>query len=226
VSNLSRKQLLIGLVALAVIALGIVGYRFFFSGSSPAALSSDSSKFGIVLTSRDRSLGSPSAPILMVEYAAPTCPVCAAFDMQIFPQLKKNYIDTGKVHYVFRVFPLQAADVAAEAIARCLPTENYFSFIDLLYRNQSKWDPDGYDIPDVRGALVQMGGIAGMNAQEVNACIDDTAEQTRATQIGQEAQTKYNINATPSFIVNGQTRVGVSTWDEWQDYLNKLLAKK
>jgi len=222
----SRKQLLIGLVALAVVALGVAGYFFFFADSSSGTLTADGGKFGIALTSSDRAQGSPKAPILMVEYAAPTCPVCAAFDMRIFPLLKQNYIDTGKVYYVFRVFPLQAADVAAEAIARCLPAENYFPFIDMLYHNQSKWDPDGYDIPDVRGALVQMSSVAGMNAQEANSCIDNTAEQAQAAKIGQDAQTKYGINSTPSFIINGQLRVGLSTWDDWQDYLNKMLAKK
>ena len=223
---MSRKQLLIGLVALAVVALGVAGYFFFFADSSSGTLTADGGKFGIALTSSDRAQGSPKAPILMVEYAAPTCPVCAAFDMRIFPLLKQNYIDTGKVYYVFRVFPLQAADVAAEAIARCLPAENYFPFIDMLYHNQSKWDPDGYDIPDVRGALVQMSSVAGMNAQEANSCIDNTAEQAQAAKIGQDAQTKYGINSTPSFIINGQLRVGLSTWDDWQDYLNKMLAKK
>ena len=223
---MSRKQLLIGLVALAVVALGVVGYFVFFADSSSGTLTADGGKFGIALTSSDRAQGSPKAPILMVEYAAPTCPVCAAFDMRIFPLLKQNYIDTGKVYYVFRVFPLQAADVAAEAIARCLPAENYFPFIDMLYHNQSKWDPDGYDIPDVRGALVQMSSVAGMNAQEANSCIDNTAEQAQAAKIGQDAQTKYGINSTPSFIINGQLRVGLSTWDDWQDYLNKMLAKK
>ena len=223
---MSRKPLLIGLAAVAVIALAIVGYFVFFPDSSSGTLAADSNKFGIVLTSRDRAQGSPKAPILMVEYAAPICPVCAAFDMQIFPLIKQNYIDTGKVYYVFRVFPLGSVDVAAEAMARCLPAENYFPFIDMLYRNQPKWDPDGHDIPDVHGALVQMGGVAGMSPQEVDTCIANTTEQAQIAKIGQEAQTKYGINATPSFIINGQMRVGVSTWEDWQNYLNTLLTKK
>jgi len=223
---MSRKPLLAGLVALAVIGLAIVGYFVFFAGSSAGTLAAGSDKFGITLTSRDRAQGSPKAPILMVEYAAPTCPVCAAFDMQIFPLLKQNYINTGKVYYVFRVFPLSSVDVAAEAMARCLPAENYFPFIDQLYHNQPKWDPDGHDIPDVHGALVQMGGVAGMGPQEVDACIANTAQQAQITKTGQDAQTKYGVNATPSFIINGQMRVGVSTWDDWQNYLNTMLAKK
>lgn len=222
---MSRKQLLIGLVALAVVAVGIVAYFIFFSDSASGSLSDNADKFGITLTSRDRAQGSPKAPILMVEYAAPTCPHCAAFDMQIFPLIKQKYIDTGKVYYVFRVFPLNSVDVAAEAMARCLPAENYFSFIDQLYRNQPKWDPE-YGVADVHGGLVQMGGLAGMSPQEVDTCIANTTEQTQITKIGQDAQTKYNVNGTPSFIVNGQLRVGESTWEDWQDYLNKLLAKK
>jgi len=221
----SRKQLLIGLVAVAVVVVGIVAYFVFFDESPSGSVSGETSKFGIALTSRDRAEGSPQAPILIVEYAAPTCPHCAAFDSEIFPQIKQKYVDTGKVYYVFRVFPLNSVDVAAEAMARCLPAENYFSFIDLLYRNQPKWDPE-YGVADVHGGLVQMGGVAGMSPQEVDTCIANTAEQTQITKIGQEAQTKYNINGTPSFIVNGQLRVGESTWEDWQDYLNKLLAKK
>jgi protein-disulfide isomerase len=221
----TRQQLLIGLVALAVIALGIVGYVVFGGNSSPSPTDVPA-KYAITLTPRDRTLGSPKAPILMVEYAAPTCPVCAAFDMDVFPQIKKNFIDTGKVYYVFRVYPLRSVDVAAEAMARCIPPENYFAFIDQLYRNQPKWDPDGYEIPDQHAALVEMGAIAGMSAQQVDSCIADRTQQTQIQKIGTDAQTEYDVSGTPSFIINGQKRVGESTWEDWRAYLNGLLPKK
>jgi protein-disulfide isomerase len=223
---MNRKQLVMGLVVLAIAVLGVAAWFVFGSSSDDASAQSPApDRIQVQLTPYDRHMGSPKAPILMVEYAAPTCPHCAAFDMQIFPLIKQKYIDTGKVYYVFRVFPLNSVDVAAEAMARCLPAENYFSFIDQLYRNQPKWDPE-YGVADVHGGLVQMGGLAGMSAQEVDTCIANTTEQTQITKIGQDAQTKYNVNGTPSFIVNGQLRVGESTWEDWQDYLNKLLAKK
>jgi protein-disulfide isomerase len=221
----SRKQLLIALVVVAAIAVATLAYFAFRGGSSSTGtLSGETVRYGITLTSRDRTLGSPDAPVLMVEYAAPTCPHCAAFDVQVFPLIKQKYIDTGKVFYVFRVFPLNSVDVAAESMARCLPADNYFSFIDLLYRNQPKWDPE-YGVADVHGGLVQMGGMAHMSAQEVDTCIANTTEQTQITKLGQEAETKYGVNGTPSFLVNGEMRVGESTWEDWQDYLNKLLAK-
>lgn len=223
---MNRKYVLIGLVALAAIALGVIGYLYVFANHSETTIPEDANKGGIVLTERDRDQGSMSAPILMVEYAAPTCPICAAFDTTIFPQLKKKYIDTGKVHYVFRVYPLSSVDVAAESMARCLPKENYFSFIDMLYRNQDKWDPDGHQIADVHGALVAMGAQAGMSAQQVDACISDQAVQAQTVKIGQEAETKYGVSGTPSFIVNGQMRVGVGAWEDWQTFLDGMLAKK
>src|ERR1700754_705531 len=87
-----------------------------------------------------------------------------------FPHLTADYIDTSKVFYVFRVYPIGPADVPAESIARCLPADKYFPFIDLLYRNQAKWDPEN-GITDVHGALVSMAKIVGMSASDVDKCI-------------------------------------------------------
>jgi protein-disulfide isomerase len=218
---------LIGLVALAVVVAGAAAYFWYFSGSSSeAALPAGGEKYGIQLTSRDRTMGSPKAPILMVEYAAPTCPHCAHFDMDVFPEFKQKMIDTGKVYYVFRVFPLSPVDVAAESIARCLPEDNYFQFIDLLFRNQSKWDPDGYDIPDVHGALVQMGSTAGLSADKVDACIGNQTVAQQVAQVGQDAQTKYNISGVPTFIVNGVQHPPFADYTELQDFITPMLSKK
>jgi protein-disulfide isomerase len=144
----------------------------------------------------------------------------------MFPFIKQNYIDTGKVYYVFRVFPLSQVDIAAESMARCLPKENYFQFIDLLFRNQPKWDPDGYPIADVHGALVDMGKIAGMSADQVDKCINDQAAQKRAGDVGSYAQATYGINGTPTFIVNGQIAPPFESTDTIKKYLDALLAKK
>jgi protein-disulfide isomerase len=221
----SRKQLLYGIVGLAVIAVLAAGYFVFYGNAGSSDSSASEERANVTLTSSDHTLGKKSAPVLMVEYAAPTCPHCAHFDMELFPQLKANYINTGKVYYVFRVFPLSAVDVAAESMARCLPANNYFQFIDLLFRNQSKWDPDGYEIPDVHGALVNMGRIAGMSAEQVDTCIGNQAEAQRISQVGQDAQTRYGINGTPTFIINGQIHATFVDWQELKDYLDAQLKK-
>lgn len=222
---MNRKQLLIGLVAIAVVAVAVAGYFVYF-GSSPNDAVPSAGPMGIILTKDDRTLGSPKAPLTVLEYAAPTCPHCAHFDMDIFPQFKQQYIDTGKVFFIFRVFPLNAVDVAAELMARCLPEDNYFQFIDLLYRNQPKWDPDGYQIPDVHAGLVEMGRVAGMSAQQVDSCIADQAEAKRIQQVGSDAQAKYGINGTPSFVVNGQVHGPFEDFQELQSFINPMLSKK
>ena len=134
---MNRTNVLIGLVAIAVIALGVAAY-FVFTGGSTSDTTASAGPMAIILAKDDRTQGSKSAPLTVLEYAAPTCPHCAHFDMDVFPQFKRDYIDTGKVFFIFRVFPLNAVDVAAEAMARCLPEDNYFQFLDLLYRNQSE----------------------------------------------------------------------------------------
>jgi protein-disulfide isomerase len=221
---LNRKQLLFGIVGIAVIGILVAAYFVFFAGSADDnGVTGSGAKAQV--TADDRTLGSPKAPVTMIEYAAPQCPHCAHFDMEEFPQFKRDYIDTGKIYYVFRVFPLSQVDYAVESMARCLPPENYFQFIDLMFRNQPKWDPDGYDIPDVKGALEQMGRIAGMSADEVDRCISNQSEQQRIAKVAQEAQTKYNVTGTPTFIVNGQIHGPFTEYQELKDFVDPILKK-
>ena len=222
---MTRQQLLIALVAVAVIAIGIVSYIVFFGASDATPVPDSGGKLTVQLKPTDRTLGNPKAPVLVVEYAAPSCPHCSRWDQDVFPLLKAQYIDTGKVYYVFRVFPLNPVDVAAEAMARCLPADNYFQFIDLMFRNQDKWDPE-FGITDTHTALVAMGRIAGMSAEQVDTCIGNQAEQKTITDVGQEASTKYNVSGTPSFIINGQFRSGEVPWDQMKTLLDSMLPKK
>jgi protein-disulfide isomerase len=221
----TRKTLLVGLIIVALIALGAAAWIVMSGGSTDTAVPDPNAPQPVALTAWDRRMGSPKAPILIVEYAAPSCPHCAHFDKEEFPLLKKNFIDTGKVYYVLRVFPLGPADVAAESMARCLPEDNYFQFLDLLWRNQMKWDPE-YRVPDVHAGLVELGRIAGLSAEKVDSCIGDQAQAQKITQVGQDATNKYGINSVPTFVINGDVRQFSSGWDEMQSYLNGLLRKK
>ncbi|HSC19799.1 MAG TPA: thioredoxin domain-containing protein [Rhizomicrobium sp.] len=220
---MKSKQWVYAIVGVAIVAVLVAAYFVLYGGGQGEdANAADGTGNGkVAITRFDRSLGNPKAPIQIVEYAAPVCPHCAHFNETLFPQLKSNYIDTGKVFYVFRVFPLQSADVAAEAIARCLPANNYFQFIDLLFRNQPKWDPEN-GVQDVHAGLVQMGRIAGLSAQQVDTCIGNQAEQKRIVQVGQDATSKFGVNGTPTFIVNGEVR---SVWANYQDMKDSLDSK-
>ena len=222
---MSRKPLLTLIVVVAIVALGVAAW-FVFSNPSTSSADAvpDSGTQTVTITSWDKTMGSPKAAVTMVEYAAPQCPHCAHFDQEYFPLLKKNYIDTGKVFYVLRVFPLGPADVAAEAMARCLPADNYFQFLDLLWRNQIKWDPE-FRVPDVHAGLVEMGRIAGMSAQKVDSCIADQTVQKQVTAVGNEATSRYGINSVPSFVINGQTQAFDGNWDGFRKQLDQAIAK-
>jgi protein-disulfide isomerase len=222
---MSRSQLLIGLVAIAAVALAVAGY-FVFYGNPATNAAAAAGPMSVTIKSDDRTLGSSKAPLTVLEYAAPSCPHCAHFDMDIFPSFKKQYIDTGKVFFVFRVFPLSAVDIAAEAMARCLPEDNYFQFLDLLYRNQAKWDPDGNDIPDVHAALVQMGKIEGMTQQQVDQCISNDATAKHIQAVATDATAAYGINSTPSFVINGQLHGPFIDFADLQSFIDPMLARK
>lgn len=220
---MNRKQLLYSLVAVAAVALLVAAYLVFFGGSGGGLASSG--ELTVDLQPADHTLGSPKAPVQFVEYAAPTCPHCAHWNEEVFPILKKNYIDTGKVYYVFRVLPLSSVDVAVEAMARCLPKSSYFQFIDMMFRNQEKWDPE-FGVPDVHAALIDMGRIAGMSSEQVDRCISNQDELNKISQIGQDATKRYGINSTPSFIIDGRIESAAVTAPGLQETLNGLLKKK
>ena len=227
-----RKQILIGLGAAVVIALGIAAY-FVLSPSSDATAAAGTGP-NYTITPHDRTQGNPKAKVVLIEYAAPSCPVCAAFNAQTFDQLKKDYIDTGKVFYVFRIFPLRPDDGAAEKIARCLPEDKYFSFIDLLFRNQPKWDVEyasenpALQTPDgVRAGLITLGRIAGMSADEVNKCMANTSEDDIINKVASDGEAKYNIQGTPTIVVNGVSQgARFFPYDDLKKILDSALAGK
>ena len=150
-------------------------------------------------------LGNPKAKVALIEYAAPRCPHCARFDINVFPQLKQAYIDTGKVHYVFRVFPLSEDDGNAEKLGRCLSPDLYFAFMDMLFRNQPSWD-DEYGVMDVKGGLVRMARTAGMKPDQARACMANKKTDIDINKIASDAVARYQIDSTPTLVINGKVQ--------------------
>jgi protein-disulfide isomerase len=206
---MSRKQTLIALCAAALAAVVVTGY-FVLPRSSAETARAPRSGSNFEITAADHTLGDPKAGLVLIEYAAPICPHCARFEANVFPKLKKNYIDTGKVYFVFRIFPLSPYDGAAEKLARCLPADKYFSFMDMLFRNQPKWDPEyaaqngALGTPDgVHAAMVRMAGTAGLSPERAQHCMSDPALDAHINTVAIEAQNRYKINSTPSFVLDG-----------------------
>jgi protein-disulfide isomerase len=223
--DMRRKTILVFSVTAIVIAAGAAAWFVLGSSESPA-VAADASNPGFTLTAHDRTMGNSKAPVVLIEYAAPICPHCAAFEMQDFPKLKANYIDTGKVFYVFRVFPLRPDDGPAEKLARCMPEDKYFNFIDLLFRNQPKWDGAEYPVADDHAGLVQVARIAGMTPEQADKCMSDTSSDATINQVSQDAEQKYNITGTPTFIVNGVPTEAGEEWSGLQKILDAALAAK
>lgn len=224
---MSRNQGIIVVVAVVVVIAAAIAYYMWPSATTTEAAIpvSGSGGAGYALAADDHAMGNPKAKVVLIEYAAPTCPHCAHFDETVFPQVKQKYIDTGKVYYVFRVFPLHPSDAAAEAMAVCLPKDSYFQFIDLLFRNQKDWDWE-YQVQDIHGGLVKMGRIAGMSPEQVDKCIADKAVQDHINKVALDGQTRYSITGTPTFVINGVVHTDVTDWTVMQTALDAQLAAK
>lgn len=220
---IGKNQMIVGVI---VVALALVAGYFVFGGGGNKNKVDNAA---VVLRADDRFLGDPKASVILLEYAAPSCPHCARLNATLIPKIKQEYVETGKVLYIFRAISLGGpTDGAVEAIARkCLPADKYFQFIDLMFRNQPKWDPDGYQIPDVHAAIVQMAGLMGVSPQEADRCMTDQAELDRINKVGAEAFTKYKVNQTPTLIINGTTVEDTEmSWPQLKAKLDLLLSKK
>ena len=158
----------------------------------------------------DHTDGNPKAKVTVIEYASPTCPVCANFMINYYPRLKSEYIDTGKIHFVYRTFLRLADDAMAEKLARCMPKDKYMEFTHTLYREQPRWDYE-FGIPQpagVHAALVQLAQEAGMSAADADRCIAATTDEAAISKVGEDGVAKYKVAATPTFVVNGQSESG------------------
>jgi protein-disulfide isomerase len=144
--------------------------------------------------------------------------------INLYPRLKREYIDTGKIFYVYRVFLRLADDGAAEKLARCLPKDKYMAFHDTLYRNQAKWDYE-FGIPQpegVRAALVELAGQAGMSPAEADRCLASTKDEDAISKVGEDGVARYNVGATPTFVINGEAKAG---FEDLFQRLDTALAK-
>ena len=211
-----------------IIGSGLGAYAYFGGSASPIALVTGSQNVEIKPT--DMVHGSATAPVTIVEYASMTCPHCAAFQKEVIPKLNKDYVDTGKVKVIFREYPLDGAARMASAVARCLSGDQYFSFIDLLFKNQMNWIKD-FDNngqltkEDILEGLSQMGRFAGLPREKVQSCADDPKNLALVDANWMEGQTKYNVNSTPTFLINGTPHSGEIPYDELQKILDPLVKK-
>ncbi|MCB1378860.1 MAG: DsbA family protein [Alphaproteobacteria bacterium] len=147
----------------------------------------------------ERALGRADAPVVVVEYASATCPHCAEFHVDVLPSLKQTYIDTGKVRWIFREFPLDQRALAVFMLTRCIPEEKYFGTIDMVFRRQELWNGD-----KVRTELLKIMQMAGLSEAEFDACLKRQDLATGIYETGKAAKDQFGVKGTPTFFVNGK----------------------
>jgi protein-disulfide isomerase len=163
----------------------------------------------------DIPMGSESAPVTIIEYASMTCPHCAAFATTTFPKLKEKYIDTGKVKYIMREYPLDGLAAAAFMLARCAGPDKYYPLIETFFAQQQKWavrEP----IPPLTAIAKQ----AGFTQQSFEACINNKELLTKVQAMRDRGTQKFKVDATPTFYINGEKHSGAMSIEE----LDKVLA--
>ena len=169
----------------------------------------------------DMAIGPADASVTITEYASMTCPHCAAFNAEVFPKIKAAYVDTGKVRYVFREFPLDIKAAAGSMLARCIAKDDapkYFAVIDMLFRQQNDWV-----MKNTTETLTRIGKQAGLSQQAVEDCLKDQALLDKLAADQKYASDVLKVNSTPTFFINGEMVKGAATFEDFDKLIKPLL---
>ena len=179
------------------------------------------SEYEIVKAKTDEEvfLGNKDAKIVVIEYASMTCAHCANFHKKVYPKIKENYIDTNKIKFIFRDFPLDKQALFASVLAKCAPKEQYFDFVKLILNTQKKWisNDDAFV-----NKLKNIGKLAGLNENKINACFKDEHLVDNIIESRSIAEKKYNITSTPSLIIN-EKKYSAMNYENFEKIIEGLI---
>ena len=169
----------------------------------------------------DMALGRADAAVTITEYASMTCPHCAAFNADVFPKIKSEYIDTGKIRYVFREFPLDIKAAAGSVLSRCIAKDDankYFAVTDLLFKTQADWV-----MKNTTESLIRIGKQAGLTQEQIEACLRDQSLLDKLAADQKYAAEVLKVDSTPTFFINGEKIKGETSIEEFEKKINPLL---
>ena len=167
----------------------------------------------------DMVLGKEDAPVTIIEYSSLSCPHCAVFHRDVLPALKSEYIDTGKVRYVEREFPLNNAALGGSVLARCVDPSRFFAFTDLLFSRQEDWAFKEDALQRLRLYAKQ----AGLTDAEFEKCLDDEALQKKILAVRERGE-KEGVHGTPTFFINGKVFNGAPTLQAMAEAMKPYLS--
>ncbi|MCG8508832.1 MAG: DsbA family protein [Rhodospirillales bacterium] len=199
------RQTLLGIVAILTIALA--------GGKTLAA------DYDEVLG--EKVLGRMDAPVTIYEHSSLTCGHCGDFHRDTLPELKKEYIDTGKVRFIYRDFPLGRLAMAAAMIPHCAPPERYFGFLDALFLSQGTWARSD----DPAGEMSRVARLGGMSAEKFNECLGNQQIFEAIRDRAAADQEEHGINSTPTFIINGEKVAGNLPIEDFKDIIEEALKE-
>ncbi|MFK7744733.1 MAG: DsbA family protein [Roseobacter sp.] len=205
------------IISAAVAAIGLGAYFVTSPGSNGAlpadplgAANAQETTDIDTSTIMEMSIGNPDAPVTVIEYASYTCPHCARFHSGPFKELKSAYIDTGKINFVYREVYFDRFGLWASMIARCAGTPDaFFGMSDLIYEQQSVW-ARAPDQQAIIGELRKIGLLAGLDADQMEACLMDAEKARTLVAWYQENASADGIESTPSFMIDGQKYTNMS----------------
>ena len=169
----------------------------------------------------DMALGPATAPVTITEYASMTCGHCASFNETVFPKIKSEYIDSGKIRWVFREFPLDIKAAAGSMLARCIAKDDagkYFAVVDMLFRQQNDWVMN-----NTTETLTRIGKQAGLSQQAVEDCLKDQALLDKIAADQKFASEVLKVSSTPTFFINGEMIKGEQSFEEFAKRINAML---
>ncbi len=223
-----NRMIVFGAVALAI----FVGAGFWLS-STPTPVQSEL-PFGAVnaqesgdaeidtSTITEMTMGNADADVTFIEYASFTCPHCASFHKDQFKQLKADYIDTGKIHFIYRDVYFDQFGLWAAMVARCGGQERFFGISDMIYEQQRDWIGDGRDPVAIADRLRTIGKVAGLGEAELEVCLTDNQKARTLVAWYQENAAADDVSSTPTLVINGQKYSNMS-YGEMKELLDGML---
>lgn len=167
----------------------------------------------------DKILGSEDAPVTIVEYASMTCGHCANFHKRTYPELKKQYIETGKVKFIFREFPLDPVAAAAFMLARSAPADKYFDIIDTMFENQSTWafSDNPYN------SLLNFSKQIGFTQESFEEALKNQKLLDAINAVRERGSNEFKVGSTPTFFINGEKHAGALPFDQMSELIDAEL---